>query len=222
MEKSKAVVLFSGGQDSTVCLYWAMENFDEVYPLVINYGQKHVVEISSAIKIIQMAGLEDNAEFLRLPMNILKGGTLLNQESQASGSIADTWVPYRNMLFLTIALNRALVLGGESAVVTGVNAIDYSGYPDCREGFINSIFEAGIEASEKEIEIIAPLLFNSKSEIVKVGTKLEGCMEALAYSHTCYNGQVPPCGECNSCILRAKGFEEAGIKDPLIERLTNA
>ena len=222
MEKTKAVVLFSGGQDSTVCLFWAMYNFDEVYPLVINYGQKHVVEISSAIKIIQMAGLEDNAEFLRLPMNILKGGTLLNQESQASGSIADTWVPYRNMLFLTIALNRALVLGGENAVVTGVNEVDYSGYPDCRESFINSIFEAGIEASEKEIEVIAPLLFDSKKGIVELGASLKGCMEALAYSHTCYNGQVPPCGECNSCILRTKGFEEAGVNDPLIERLTNA
>ena len=222
MEKTKAVVLFSGGQDSTVCLFWAMYNFDEVYPLVINYGQKHVVEISSAIKIIQMAGLEDNAEFLRLPMNILKGGTLLNQESQASGSIADTWVPYRNMLFLTIALNRALVLGGENAVVTGVNEVDYSGYPDCRESFINSIFEAGIEASEKEIEVIAPLLFDTKKVIVELGASLEGCMEALAYSHTCYNGQVPPCGECNSCILRAKGFKEAGVNDPLIERLTNA
>lgn len=222
MEKTKAVVLFSGGQDSTVCLYWAIENFDEVYPLVINYGQKHMVEITSAIKIIQMAGLENNAEFLRLPMNILKGGTLLNQESQASGSIADTWIPYRNMLFLTIALNRALVLGELSAVVTGVNAVDYSGYPDCREVFISSMFEAGIEASEKVIDIITPLIYYSKSEIVKIGASLEGCMEALAYSHTCYNGQVPPCGECNSCILRAKGFEEAGIKDPLIERLTNA
>jgi 7-cyano-7-deazaguanine synthase len=84
------------------------------------------------------------------------------------------------------------------------------------------MFEAGIEASEKVIDIITPLIYYSKSEIVKIGASLEGCMEALAYSHTCYNGQVPPCGECNSCILRAKGFEEAGIKDPLIERLTNA
>lgn len=222
MEKSKAVVLFSGGQDSTVCLYWAMENFDEVYPLVINYGQKHVVEISSAIKIIQMTRLEDNAEFLRLPMNILKGGTLLNQESQATGSIADTWVPYRNMLFLTIALNRALVHGGNSVVVTGVNTVDYSGYPDCREDFIDIMQNAAFEASEKNIEIVAPLIYYSKSGIVKIGAGLDGCMEALAYSHTCYNGQVPPCGECNSCILRAKGFAEAGVKDPLIERLTNA
>lgn len=222
MEKTKAVVLFSGGQDSTVCLYWAMENFDEVYPLVINYGQKHMVEITSAIKIIQMAGLEDNAEFLRLPMNILKGGTLLNQESQASGSIADTWVPYRNMLFLTIALNRALVLGELSVVVTGVNAVDYSGYPDCRGEFIEAMYDAAFEASEKEVEIVTPLIYCSKSEIVRVGFALDGCMEALAYSHTCYNGQVPPCGECNSCIIRAKGFEEAGVKDPLIERLTNA
>lgn len=222
MEKSKAVVLFSGGQDSTVCLYWAMENFDEVYPLVINYGQKHVVEITSAIKIIQMAKLEDKAEFLRLPMDILKGGTLLNQDSQASGSIADTWVPYRNMLFLTIALNRALVHGENSVVVTGVNAVDYSGYPDCRGEFIDSMYDAAFEASEKEVEIVTPLIYYSKSDIVKIGANLPGCMEALAYSHTCYNGQVPPCGECNSCIIRAKGFGEAGIKDPLIERLTNA
>lgn len=222
MEKSKAVVLFSGGQDSTVCLFWAMENFDEVYPLVIHYGQKHSVEVKAAHKILELSGLYDNSETLLLGASVLKGGTLLNQPSQAEGSIADTWVPYRNMLFLTIALNRALTLGGQNAVVTGVNAIDYSGYPDCRESFINAIFEAGFEASEKEVEIIAPLLFYSKKDIVKIGASYERCMEALAYSHTCYNGQVPPCGECNSCLIRAKGFKDAGIKDPLIERLTNA
>jgi len=222
MKKPAAVILFSGGQDSTVCLYWAMQEYEEVYPLVISYGHKHLVEFSAAMKIVEMAGLLPNTEFLTLPVTTLKGGTLLGQKSQATGSIADTWVPYRNMLFLTLAFNRAILIGPYTDIVTGVNAIDYSGYPDCRPDFIDSMECTAREASEKTLEIKTPLLFMSKKEIVYLGCTFQGCMEALAYSHTCYNGKTPPCGECNSCILRAKGFAEAGVKDPLIERLTYA
>lgn len=217
----KALVLFSGGQDSTVCLYWAKENFNEVHPLVIFYGQNHKVEIDAALKIATDAEVSKNTELIELPPHTLMGGTLLNQKSEAKGSIADTWVPYRNMLFLVLAFNRALIKGC-NFIITGVNAVDYSGYPDCRLAFIDAIEYTAKKASEKFISIQTPLIDMSKKEIVELGLTLPGCMEALAYSHTCYNGQVPPCGECPACKLRAKGFFEAGVKDPLIERLTNA
>lgn len=213
MEKSRAIVLFSGGQDSTVCLYWAKQIFEEVHPLIINYGQKHDIELDSASNIVVLAELIDFTEFVFFPK--IKGGKLLGQESKATGTVADTWVPYRNMLFLTLALNHAVAKDCQ-AVVVGVNSVDYSGYPDCRKEFIEAFEKTAELASEKEIKVLTPLITLSKKEIVELGTSIPGCMEALAYSHTCYNGVYPPCGECASCKLRAEGFKQAGVEDPLI------
>lgn len=220
----RAVVLFSGGQDSTVCLYWAMANYDEVFPLTITYGQKHEVEVEAARTIVDLCGLTTNHEIIHIPY-VLRGGHLLETKSYARGKVADTWVPYRNMLFLTIALNRAVILSdGKDVcdVITGVNQTDYSGYPDCREEFIRAMEKTGFVASERFIRIIPPLIHMSKKEIVQTGVLLEGCMDALAYSHTCYNGESPPCGTCPACILREKGFREAKVKDPLVQRFTHA
>lgn len=219
MEKSRAIVLFSGGQDSTVCLYWAKQIFEEVHPLIINYGQKHDIELDSASHIVVLAELIDFTEFVFFPK--IKGGKLLGQESKATGTVADTWVPYRNMLFLTLALNHAVAKDCQ-AVVIGVNSVDYSGYPDCRKEFIEAFEKTAELASEKEIKVLTPLITLSKKEIVELGTLIPGCMEALAYSHTCYNGVYPPCGECASCKLRAEGFKQAGIEDPLIIGPKNA
>ncbi len=217
---SKAIVLFSGGQDSTVCLYWAKKYYKDVLALNIFYGQKHWVECNAASKIALIAGVK--MEILSLNTEILKGGSILGVAvKHTNPNIAASWVPLRNQLFLTIAFNRAIVYKAD-AVITGVNAIDYSGYPDCRAEFIRSIEKASFLASEISIPIETPLIGMSKKEIVEEGTRLEGCMEALAYSHTCYKGEVPPCCECPACTLRAKGFAEAGIKDPLIERIKNA
>jgi 7-cyano-7-deazaguanine synthase len=220
--KRGAVVLFSGGQDSTVCLYYAKEYFGEVYALNIFYGQKHLVECSSAAKITYMANVK--LEHVSLPGNTLKGGSIVGIGKAVetdNPEIADSWVPLRNMLFLTIAINRAIVLGFDT-VITGVNAIDYSGYPDCRPEFIETCGKAAFIGSEKFVFIDTPLIGLSKADIVKKMFYYDGCPEAMAFSHTCYRGEVPPCGECPACILRAKGFAEAGIKDPLIERLKNA
>lgn len=216
---STAIVLFSGGQDSTVCLHYALQHYKRVLPITIVYGQAHAIELLSVQKICEMNYLVQ--ETINLGFGILRGGTLLSDMSMAQGEIADTWVPYRNMLFLTIALNRA-IKWRDSVVIIGVNSVDYSGYPDCRGEFIDSIIKTGFLASETYIPIETPLLHLSKSEIVQLGRALPGCMESLAWSHTCYKGSVPPCGECPACVLREKGFADAGVPDPLIERLKNA
>ena len=214
---SKAIVLFSGGQDSTTCLYKTLEEFDEVKTLSINYGQRHQLELEAARLISDMARVEH--EILDLPQTVLKGGELLSKgfiEGVTDG-IAGTWVPMRNLLFLSIAANRAIV-GDFDTIVIGVNQIDFSGYPDCRDSFLE-LAEMAIEAgSERIITLYAPLLYCDKSSIVNIAKDIKGCWEALAYTHTCYNGLYPPCGKCAACILRAKGFAQAGFKDPLIER----
>jgi 7-cyano-7-deazaguanine synthase len=217
---NKAIVLFSGGQDSTVCLYWAKKYYKDVLALNINYGQVHAVECTAAKKIAEMAKVF--IEVVNIPRGVVCGGSILDGAiKHINPNIAASWVPLRNQLFLTIAFNRAIVYRAD-AIITGVNAIDYSGYPDCREEFIDSFSKTSFLASEIFIPIETPLIDMSKKEIVIAGKRLEGCMEALAYSHTCYKGEVPPCGECPACILRAKGFVEASVKDPLIERLRSA
>lgn len=219
--KEGAVVLFSGGQDSTVCLYYAKQYFGEVYALNINYGQTHGgAECNAAVKIAEMADVR--LEFLHLLSSTLKGGSILDGEVKDRGEgIAPSWVPLRNMLFLTIAINRAIYLGYDT-VITGVNAIDYSGYPDCRLEFIEACGKAAFIGSEKFVYIDTPLIDLSKREVVEKMFNYKGCVEAMAYSHTCYKGEVPPCGECPACVLRAKGFFEYEIEDPLIRRLKNA
>src|SRR6478736_2200945 len=147
---TKALVVLSGGQDSTTCLYWAKENFDEVHAITFNYGQKHAIEIQSAQKIAQMAGVASH-EILEFPAGILKGSSpLVNPDSELEqyrdhgslpGGLEKTFVPMRNQLFLTVAANRAYVLG-ITDLVTGVCQEDSGGYPDCTEDFILAVEDA--------------------------------------------------------------------------------
>jgi 7-cyano-7-deazaguanine synthase len=125
----------------------------------------------------------------------------------------------RNALFLTIAANRAVRLGAKYVYI-GVSQEDYGGYPDCRGPFISRIEDAINLALEDvaEVHIFAPLLYKTKKETVELAASLPGCLEMMAYTHTCYNGDYPPCGHCHACLLRDKGFTEAGIEDPLITR----
>lgn len=216
----KAIVLFSGGQDSTVCLYWAKKYNLDLLALNIGYGQEHKIECEAALNIARMAGAR--YEYLGLTEGTLLGGSILGGAVEHHNKeIAASWVPLRNQLFLTIAINRAIVYGCQT-VITGVNFVDYSGYPDCRPEFIRAMEKVSFLASEIPITIETPLINMSKSAIARAGEQLEGCREALAYSHTCYKGEIPPCGECPACVLRAKGYQEAGLTDPLIERLRNA
>lgn len=227
------LVLLSGGQDSTTCLYWAMKKFDKVEAVSIYYSQRHKVEIDKARLIAQKAGVE--WRLLLTPK--LFGSSPLTNEKEKVGhyksvedlpeGIEPTFVPGRNILFLTMATNFALsrdILN----IVTGVCQVDYGGYPDCRADFISSMqttLNMGIFGHSyantkpmlhKQIKIHTPLMYLSKKETVLLADDL-GCIDALADTHTCYEGKIPPCGRCHSCLLRAKGFEEAGILDPLLK-----
>ena len=219
---NKALVVLSGGQDSTTCLYWAIDRFgvDGVSSLTFDYGQKHRVELECAEKIAELAGVENTV----LPIDtfrVLGGNALTDKIDVKPGvdpdtQLPNTFVPGRNLVFLTYAAAFAYQRN-ISNLVTGVAQTDYSGYPDCRNETIESLQQSIRLGMESDISIHTPLMWLSKAETVKLAEQL-GALEALAYSHTCYNGQQPPCGECEACRLRAKGFEEAGIADPLVER----
>jgi len=229
---SKALVILSGGQDSTICLYWAKLTFRDVSAVSFNYGQKHSIELESAKQIAGMANVP--LEIIDMP-DILKSRSPLVNENEELETYSNyeemdqiigervelTFVPMRNALFLTIAANRVLEKEGEH-LITGVCEQDNANYPDCREGFILSQQETINEAIGKmgglNIQIHTPLMYLSKAESIDLAKTLDGCMEALAFSHTCYSGVYPPCGDCHSCVLRAEGFKQAGIADPLIER----
>lgn len=223
-----ALVILSGGQDSTTCLYWAKQKFDVVHAVTFNYGQRHKIEIESAKKVGELAGVASH-EFIDLGP-ILKGTSpLVNKENQVGhydsvdalpGGIEPTFVPARNILFLTIAANRAACLGC-THLVTGVCQEDFGGYPDCRRDFIDAMEEAlgeGIVGEPDAFNIQTPLMDLTKAQSVELAAELEGCMEALAYSHTCYDGQYPPNPYNHASLLRAKGFADAGLPDPLIMR----
>ena len=227
-----AVVILSGGQDSTTCLHWAIKNYSKVYAITFNYGQTHNLEIESAKKITSMNNIEH--EIINVP-DILKSTSPLTDKSQSletydnyeqmdkiiGDRIELTFVPMRNAFFLTLGANYALSKNCRT-LVTGVCQQDNANYPDCRKTFIDKQQQTINEAlGINDFKIETPLIFMTKAESIKLSQTLEGCMESLAYSHTCYAGQFPPCGKCHSCVLRAEGFKLAGGKDPLIVRAEN-
>ena len=216
---SSAIVVLSGGQDSTTCLFWAINKFDSVETVTFDYGQRHRTEIEAAQKIVNLAGVKNTI----LPIDtfgVLGGNSLTGKEtvdeSSKEGELPNSFVPGRNLIFLTFAAAFAYQRGIKD-LVTGVCQTDYSGYPDCRQNTIEAIQLAINLGMESNLRIHTPLMWMTKSESVKFAEEV-GALEALAYSHTCYNGEVPPCGQCPACVLRAKGFEEVGIPDPLVER----
>lgn len=224
-----ALVVLSGGQDSTVCALYAKQNYDSVHAITFNYGQKHSREIESAKKVAELVGVASH-EIVTFPAGILRGTSpLVNADSKLGqynrladlpGGIEPTFVPSRNILFLTVASNRAAIL--EADILTGVCEADFGGYPDCRSAFITVMEEAlneGIYGGESRLRIVTPLMFLTKADTVNLGASFgeEGAL-ALSYSHTCYAGQYPPCGKCHACLIRARGFAEAGVPDPLIMR----
>jgi 7-cyano-7-deazaguanine synthase len=222
----KAVCLLSGGLDSATCLALARRDGFECYALSFDYGQRHGVELKSAAQVAARLGAErhlvmrfDLRRFghsaLTSEVDVPKGRTV----EEMSHDIPITYVPARNTIFLSFALAWAEVLEA-SDIFIGVNALDYSGYPDCRPEFIdayarmaNLATKAGVEGSTR-ITIHTPLLQFSKAEIVRLGAKL-GLDFGL--THSCYDPAADgrPCGACDSCLLRRKGFEEAGLADPL-------
>lgn len=221
----RCLVVLSGGQDSTTCLYWAKERFDQVYTVTFDYGQRHRIELTSAETIARLANVAghetiDIRGLMKSTSPLIDTGTPVGQYGSVEelpGGIEPTFIPCRNILFLTIAANRAVVHGILDLVI-GVSAVDYGGYPDCRPGFIRLMEDTLRQGLEMEMTIHAPLIRMSKKETVLMSVGLPGCMEALGLSHTCYEGATPPCGKCHACLLRQKGFQEAGVEDPLTRR----
>ncbi len=216
-----AVILLSGGQDSATCLAWAQKRFRYVYAVTIDYGQRHHVELAAAAAIAKQAGIPQTV----IPCNsfsALGGNALTGTEDVASGvrehdNLPNTFVPGRNLIFITLAAAYAYQRG-ITELVTGVCQTDYSGYPDCRADTMTALQQSLRTGMAAPFTIHIPLMHLTKAETVKMIIEL-GRLDLLAYSHTCYNGQVPPCGTCPACELRAKGFREAGVADPLIERV---
>jgi 7-cyano-7-deazaguanine synthase len=224
-----SMVVLSGGQDSTTSLYWAKEKFKGVHAVTFDYGQRHKIEIESAKIIGRLAGIQgheiiDVTDIMKTTSPLVDFTHEVGQYDSVGelpGGIEPTFIPCRNILFLTIAANRAVVKGIKDLVI-GVSAIDYGGYPDCRPEFVLLMEETLRHGLEMKIRIHTPVISLSKKETVLLASKMPGCMEALAYSHTCYEGKFPPCGKCHACLLRMKGFKEAGIEDPLTERATQS
>ncbi len=218
---NSALVVLSGGQDSTTCLYWAIDKFghENVSSLTFDYGQRHRIELTSAVEIAQVADVPN----VILPIDTFAalGGDALTTEEIAVESALDTetglpntFVPGRNLIFLTFAAAFAYQRN-IGHLVTGVAQTDYSGYPDCREETIHSLQTAIQNGMDAAIQIHTPLMHLSKKETVELADRL-GALSAMAMTHTCYNGQRPPCGNCPACALRARGFAEAGVVDPLL------
>ena len=209
----KAVVLLSGGLDSTTTLYWAQAQGLECYGLIFNYGQKHLKEVNVAKNIAKLTKIEYKIVNLEFPW---KGSALLDDEieipknREIDAEIPVTYVPARNIIFLSIAASYAEVIGA-SSILIGANSVDYSGYPDCRPEFMRAmqnVIDLGTKVGKIKIE--TPLINLSKKDIILLGTKL-----GVPYEKTwsCYNGGDEPCGVCDSCVLRNKGFEEACSKN---------
>ena len=215
----RALVVLSGGQDSTTCLYWAIDRFGlaETRALSFDYGQRHRIELDCARGVAAFAGVDHTI----LPVDTFSalGGNALTDDSIAVGQAPErglpaTFVPGRNLIFLTYA--AAFCWPREIRhIVTGVAQTDYSGYPDCRRETIDALAVALRLGMEMEFEIHTPLMSRTKAQTVLLAQEL-GCLEALALTHTCYEGMRPPCGRCDACRLRAKGFTEAGLADPLL------
>lgn len=224
----KAVVLLSGGLDSTTTLAIAISQGYEAYAISFNYGQRHLVELRAAERVANTLRAKEHlvvnvdlrsigASALTANREVPKGRSL----DEMSGQIPVTYVPARNTVFLALALAWAEALGARH-IFLGVNALDYSGYPDCRPEYIEAFgvvanlgTKAGVEG--RNFEIHTPLISMTKSQIIRKGLEL-----GVDYSltHSCYDPAADgrPCGQCDSCLLREKGFREAGVRDPIADR----
>lgn len=212
IKEETCLVVFSGGQDSTTCLFWAKEKFATVVALSFIYGQKHAKEVETAREIARTAGVEfhvmDVSFIAQLAHNSLTDPTIVMDKEKPADSYPNTFVPGRNMFFLSIAGVFARERGIHH-IVTGVSQTDFSGYPDCRDTFIKSMNVTLNLALDEPFVIHTPLMWLNKAETWALADKL-GVLDTIRYKTlTCYNG-IPGdgCGECPSCRLRRQGLEK--------------
>lgn len=204
----KAVVVFSGGQDSTTCLLWALEKFDSVEAVTFLYGQRNMPELNSAKKIANDFGVKHTI----LEMNLLhqlteNAMTRENIDIDESGELPNTFVPGRNHIFLSFAAIYAKQVGVKH-IITGVSETDFSGYPDCRHDFIQSLNQTLNLAMDDHFAIHTPLMWKNKAETWEMAAKMGKLEYIRARTTTCYNGIIGDgCGECPSCKLRRQGLE---------------
>ncbi|MFM7864254.1 MAG: 7-cyano-7-deazaguanine synthase QueC [Planctomycetaceae bacterium] len=225
MNAPRAVVLLSGGLDSATVLAVARSQGYELHAISFDYGQRHRFELAAAQKVAQAAAVASHVLF-RVDTSIFRGSALTNDipvphnraEAEMSSGIPVTYVPARNTIFLSVALGLAESLQANDLFL-GVNAVDYSGYPDCRPEFVqafekmaNLATKVGVEGGQ--IRIHAPLIHLTKGQIIQQG--LQGSVD-YSLTHSCYDPAADgaSCGECDSCQLRLKGFAEAGVTDPI-------
>lgn len=217
INSASAVVLLSGGQDSTTALGWALQEFKTVSAISFDYGQRHKIELECATKIAKRAGVPHRVIDLTM-LSTLGQNALISDakiEMNEDNGLPTTFVPGRNLLFVTVAA-AAVYESRTPNIVIGVSQVDYSGYPDCRGNTIKSLQETIRLGMDFPFVIHTPLINYDKKKTVELAVKL-GVLDWLADSHTCYEGKRPPCGVCPACILRSRGFAAAGIADPLLK-----
>ncbi|MFA4982546.1 MAG: 7-cyano-7-deazaguanine synthase QueC [Candidatus Omnitrophota bacterium] len=224
--KDKAVILLSGGLDSAVTLFYAVKKGYDCYCLSFDYGQRHCAELEQARRIANAA----EAEFRLVKLDMSWGGSALideaiglpvgrSPEEIKRGGVPVTYVPARNTVFLSIAASFAEAIAADRIFI-GAHFEDSSGYPDCRKEYLeafNRVVETGTKRGiEGDLRLEFPLIDKSKSEIIRLGHSLG---VPFQFTRSCYAGSEKPCMECDSCVLRAKGFSEAGIADPLLDSI---
>lgn len=233
VKRAGVVLSFSGGLDSTTVLHWCIRLFGEVHCLLFDYGQRHAIEIDLAEQYLHQLMMQDDlgcaVSFERIdmsPINNMAKSALTRSnievaadtpvEEMATGDLPATFVPGRNIYFIT-ALAQAAYTRGWRHISMGVNVLDYSGYPDCRPEFIRAMREAlGIGVfNNQDVAVHVPLMHLNKVQIIRLGMHL-----GVDYgsTHSCYNGVAGGCGACDSCILRRKAFTDLGLVDPAIEK----
>ena len=219
-ERNRAVILLSGGLDSTTAAWLAKESQFDLFALSFDYGQRHRKELDAATRVARTLDVRQH-QIVRMNLGDWSASSLTGHgdiPTEPADGIPSTWVPARNHIFLAVASGYAEVVGA-SAIYIGVSEVDYSGYPDCRGEFLNAFQQAANMASKQFVEegrsvpVIAPFLHVAKAGIVRLGLKL-GVDYGLTWS--CYQGGEAPCGVCDSCRLRAAAFDAAGAVDPLV------
>lgn len=211
MKNEKAVVVFSGGQDSTTCLFWAINHFAEVEAVTFNYNQRHLSEIDCAKNIASTLGIKhhilDMSLLNQLAPNALTRNDIKIEEDE-SGGLPTTFVPGRNLLFLSFAGVLAYQIGAKH-IITGVCETDFSGYPDCRDSFVKSLNVSLNLSMDASFVIHTPLMWLNKAETWELAAELGAFDFIREKTLTCYNGMIADgCGECPACRLRRKGLEE--------------